>query len=758
MRFLAALCLLFPLLAHAVEEGELLEPEKAFAFSAKVLDASTLEVTYKVAPGYYLYRDKFKFDIEPKDATLAAPQFPAGQIKQDEFFGKVEIYHGAVVIKLPLNRTNAGKQAITLKSTSQGCAEAGVCYPPLTQTAKLTLPATVAVPAPAANALSSLKDLSLDLGGASELLPPDQAFKVSAKARDGNTLLVEFAPAKTYYLYRDKFKFSLIDAKGVAISGVKLPKGEEKTDPNFGKTEVYHHTLVAEIALKRDAATAQKVTLEAAYQGCTEKGVCYLPMTKRFDLSLASGGKAEATAMPAVETAPVQAEPSPAPAPAATEPVQDESSQIAQIFKGGSYWVIIASFFGFGLLLALTPCVFPMIPILSGIIVGQGKQITHMQGFVLSLAYVLGMAITYAIAGVAAGLSGALISAALQNPWVLGTFAFIFVALSFSMFGFYELQMPNFIQSRFTEASNKMKGGNLVGVFVMGMLSAVIVGPCVAAPLAGALLYIGQTHDVWLGGSALFSMAMGMGVPLLLVGVAGGALLPRAGGWMNAVKAFFGVMLLGVAIWLISPVIPDVAHMLLWAALLIVSAIYLHALDPLPANASGFKKFWKGVGVISLVVGVSVAIGALSGSRDILQPLAGLRVSAAGVGVGTAAAAAEPGLKFERVKAADFEARLAAAKGKHVMLDFFADWCVSCKELERFTFADPKVQARLKDAVLIQVDVTANSDADKALLKRFNLFGPPGIIFFDANGAEKSRVIGYQPPEKFLKTLDAVLK
>jgi thiol:disulfide interchange protein DsbD len=323
------------------------------------------------------------------------------------------------------------------------------------------------------------------------------------------------------------------------------------------------------------------------------------------------------------------------------------------------------------------------------------------------------------------------------------------------MFGFYELQMPSFIQSRFTEASNRVKGGGAAGVFAMGALSAVIVGPCVAAPLAGALLYISQTGDVVLGGSALFSLALGMGAPLLLVGVSAGALLPRAGGWMEAVKSFFGVLLLGMAIWLVSPVISPVVHMLLWAGLLIVSAIYLRAIDPLPHPARGFAKFWKGVGVVALIIGVALLIGVLSGNRDMLQPLSGLRAE------GAAAKAAGVGsLKFERVKnVAELESRLKRANGKVVMLDFFADWCVSCKELERFTFGDAKVQAKLRDVVLLQADVTANSEDDKALLKKFGLFGPPGIVFFDKSGKELSdaRVIGYEPPEKFIATLDAII-
>jgi thiol:disulfide interchange protein DsbD len=431
-------------------------------------------------------------------------------------------------------------------------------------------------------------------------------------------------------------------------------------------------------------------------------------------------------------------------------PADSESTQLAKLFKQGSFWLIVTFFFGAGLLLAFTPCVLPMIPILSGIIVGRSAHPTKMHGFILSLAYVLGMALTYAAIGVAAGLSGTLLSSALQTPWALGSFAAIFVLLSLSMFGFYELQFPTALQSKLTSTSNRLHGGHLSGVFVMGALSAVIVSPCVAAPMAAALLYIGQTHDAWLGGTALFALAMGMGLPLLVIGASAGALLPKAGTWMEAVKYFFGVLMLALAIWLISTLIPLSMQMLLWAALLVLSAIYMHALDALPNNASGWQKLWKGIGILVLLLGSAYLIGALSGARDILRPLAAL-------GNGQAEAAAT--LQFVRVKnVAELDGRIAQANGKTVMLDFYADWCISCKEMERYTFTDAKVQAKLKNAVLLQIDVTANSDEDKALLKRFELFGPPAILFFDAQGREQGgrRMMGYQDAGQFLQLLKNV--
>ena len=565
-------------------------------------------------------------------------------------------------------------------------------------------------------------------------LPADQAFVVDVHAVNEHTLLANFKVTPDYYLYRNKISFSPSDDK-FHIARVDLPAGETKVDPNFGKLEVYHQSFQAEIILDKVDAT-NPLTLNVSYQGCSDKGLCYPPIEKTFHVEFVQ----TLSASPALPSAKVTKQNIP----------DNDNTQIAKLFKGGSFWLIVSFFFGAGLLLALTPCIFPMIPILSGIIVGRGHKITHAHAFILSLAYVLGMSITYAIAGVAAGYSGNLISNALQTPWVLGSFAAVFVVLSLSMFGFYELQLPSALQSKLSNTSNSLHGGHISGVFTMGALSAIIVGPCVAAPLAGALLYISQTHDAVLGGTALFVLALGMGVPLLLIGSSAGALLPKAGAWMEAVKRFFGVLMLAMAIWIVSPVIPVMAQMLLWAALLIFSAIYLHALDPLAHNAHGIAKLGKGFGILALLLGVAYLIGALSGARDILRPLGNIVHSS------TEAPAT---LKFERIKsAAELDARIAQARGRVVMLDFYADWCVSCKEMDRLTFSDAAVQTKLKNAILLQADVTANNADDISLLKRFQLFGPPVTLFFDAKGKELTdfRVTGYQDAAQFMSSLGSV--
>ena len=598
---------------------------------------------------------------------------------------------------------------------------------------------------------------------AEEPLAPEQAYRFSARAIDVQTLEARWQIADGYYMYRDKFKFTL---EGGTLGTPKFPPSEMKVDDLFGNVQVYHKDVKILLPVKASGP----VTLKTVSQGCWEGGICYPPIKQeaKIDLAAAAGSRGASrgasTAIPAAPMAsseriapPTQTRSDasvPADNKASAASSDDESSRIAGLFKGSSTALVMLSFFGFGLLLSLTPCMFPMIPILSGIIVNHGHAVSHLRAFILSLAYVLGMAVTYAVVGVAAGLSGTLLSAALQNAWVLGAFALIFVVLSFSMFGFYELQMPAALQSRVSNTANR-QGGSLPAIALMGALSALIVGPCVAAPLAGALLYIAQTGNAALGGIALFVMSLGMGAPLLLVGAFSRSLLPKSGPWMEGVKKFFGVLMLATALWLVSPVIPLWSQMLGWSLLMVVPAIYLHALEPLLPNAHGWQRLGKGMGVILLLGGAAMLMGVLGGAKDPLQPLGFIRSGAAATEAHATA--------FERVGSSErLDARLAESKaaGKPVMLDFYADWCVSCKEMERFTFSDPLVAKRLKQFVLLQADVTANTDDDKALLKRFGLFGPPGIIFWDARGSQHDelRVVGFQTADKFLPTLERVLR
>ena len=568
---------------------------------------------------------------------------------------------------------------------------------------------------------------------APDLLPPSLAFKATASAADGQTVVVRFEIAPGYYLYRDKFRFS-VEPASVPLGTPSLPKGQPKVDDNFGAVEVYYQQVQIRLPVERNSSGPLPLTLSVSSQGCADAGVCYPPQKQTLSVELPDPSLAVAPTAPA--------------APAAAS----ESGRIAQLLKNAELWLVVLTFFGFGLLLSLTPCVFPMLPIVSGIIVGAGRDghgVSHSRGFALSFCYVLGMAVTYAAAGVAAGLSGTLLSSSLQNAWVLGGFALVFVVLALSMFGFYELQLPTMLQSRVSQEAAQIRGGSLPGVALMGSLSAVIVGPCVAAPLAGALLYIGQSGDALQGGLALFCMALGMGAPLLAVGVSAGTLLPKSGAWMVAIKKVFGVILLANALTIVAPVIPSSALLAGWALLLIVPAIYLKAIDPLPPHAGNWLHFWKGIGVVMLIAGAALLVGALSGAKDPRQPLAGLR---------GAAASEAARLPFVRVGSlAELEARIKASSGP-VLLDFYADWCVSCKEMERDTFTDARVQRKLAGWTLLRADVTANSDDDKALLARFKLFGPPAIVFFDAHGseAEAARVVGFQDVDAFLATLARV--
>ncbi len=566
---------------------------------------------------------------------------------------------------------------------------------------------------------------------AQELLEPEKAFRFSARMVAGPAVEVHFAIAPGYYLYRDRLRFAAEGEGPVALGAAELPPALPHKDEFFGETPIYRKQVSIRVPVHGEGALRLKVSS----QGCADVGVCYVPMDSRAMLQTASLDG------PAL---------SPGPGAPPGEPrvsLYASDLDIARLLEG-NFALALGGFLLLGVLLAFTPCVLPMIPILSGIIAGEGKSLNKARALTLSVTYVLSMAATYAIAGVAAAYVGSLLASYLQNVWVLGAFAALFVALALSMFGLYEISLPGFLHHRLHETHGRLRGGRIASVAGMGVLSAVIVSPCVSAPLAGTLLQISRTGDVVLGGSALFALALGMGMPLIAVGVSEGALLPRAGAWMLGVRKFFGVLLLAVALWIVSPILPSAAGMVGWAVLLIGSAMFLRALDPLPAAASGWWRAWKALGIVSLTAGVALLVGALAGSRDPLRPLAGL------VGGGGAVASPTPWTRVASL--GELEQALRSA-GKPAMLDFYADWCVSCKEMERFTFSDPRVRTVLDGMLLLQADVTAGSDADRRLLKRFSLFGPPGIIFFDAAGREIPglRVVGYQPPERFLRTLAA---
>ena len=561
------------------------------------------------------------------------------------------------------------------------------------------------------------------------ILDPDQAFRLTAKPLGPDTVQFTWVVAEGYYLYRDKFSLvSLADDVRIDQTALRIPRGKVKQDESFGEVEVNTGLIVVDAPLVPANDGISNALFRVGYQGCKEGSVCYPPQLKEIGIDL---GQTLSAAVQPVSRAQLS--------------VQD---RITARLKQGSLILNVLAFFVFGLLLSLTPCVFPMIPILSGIIVGQSGTVTGRRGFLLSLAYVLAMALTYSLLGVLAGAFQVNLQAASQNVWAISAFSLVFVILALSMFGYYELRMPAAIQTRLSSLSQPRQQTGLYSSAAMGAVSAIIVGPCVAPPLAGALLYISQTGDALLGGAALFSMGLGFGAPLLVIGASAGSLLPRVGAWMEKVKQGFGIIMLGVAIWFLERVIPGAVAMLLWALLVILAALLMGALDRTERTGKAFKA----VGIAGLIYASTLIIGALSGSQDMLRPLAHL----------AGKPAASSSLEFQRIKsAADLDRTLAAAAtaGKFVMLDFYADWCVTCIEMEHDTFTEPEVKRVLSDVILVQADVTRNDSEDQRLLERFQLFGPPAILFFgtDARELQEYRLIGYVKPEQFLQHLAKLL-
>lgn len=725
----------------AIDEADLLDPDDAFAISARAISRDQLEIQWQVAPGYYMYRHRISFRVDDESVELGEPVLPAGKRYTDEFFGEVETYRDLLTVQIPVLAVADDVTQISVQARSQGCADLGVCYPPHRQILTIDLPpvattasatTTIATPS-SAGALSLDQALTQLTAGATGLtdedaLPQEQAFVVETIAVDAGSLLARLTPAAGYYIYRDKIAFTSRDPT-VEITSVDLPQGEAHSDEHFGEVRIYRQQVEIPILINRPAGPAGTIDITVDLQGCKEKGICYPPMKRQIKVELPAAD--QAIAVGAVS--------------------ESEQDRLASILAGSPMQAMML-FFLAGFLLAFTPCVFPMVPILSGIIAGQGDSITTRKAFMLSLVYVLAMAITYAAVGVVAAKFGKNLQALFQHPVVLWSFALLFVALSFAMFGFYNLQLPASIQARLTNVSNRQESGTLVGAAIMGLLSALVVGPCVAPALMAALIYIGQTGDMFLGGVALFAMALGMGVPLMVFGTSAGRFLPRAGAWMDGVKGFFGVGLLALALWMLERILAGSTMMVLWGLLFIGSGVYLGAIDPVPDMASGWRRLWKSLGFALLLFGSLQIVGFSAGGDDWLQPLEGLRGQSAG-----ASHAESEETHFKRIKSvADMTAELG--RGQPVMLDFYADWCVECKRMDKYTFPERSVSERLSGFHLVQADVTAVDADDEALLQQYGLIGPPAILFFDRQGNElrQYRMIGYMDAEEFAAHLESV--
>ncbi|MEE9333847.1 MAG: protein-disulfide reductase DsbD [Granulosicoccaceae bacterium] len=738
--------------------------DEAYLASAEAEDRSSLTVTFDIAEGYYLYRDKTVITSSTTGVELSEPFFPKAIVINDEFFGETATYREQATFVVPID-VSASLSNIDLNIKFQGCADIGLCYPPTDYKIRVELPTPPSTttsgalaqlvanssgnltnqsdPLPQSTLSSKVKSgkakTGLELFGEEDnepILSPEQAFIPSATVNN-NTVTVSWFIEPEYYLYRDKMKFSFAD-DAASITNIAYSESQIQSDAFFGDVPIFRNQATA--ILSTTNSKAGIAALDIKYQGCADIGVCFPPSDTSLPIKLASFTASTVNATNDASTSAKQLANVDNNTPTAAP--QAEQDRIRAKLSSSSLWINAASFFVLGLLLSFTPCVFPMIPILSSLILGQGKSISTGKAFGLSLTYVLAMAVTYTLVGIFIGLSGYNLQAWFQNPWILSVFALIFVLLSLSMFGFYEIQMPATIQSKLNNVSSKQEGGNWIGVAIMGVLSALIVGPCVTAPLVGALIYIAETGDATVGGVALFSMSMGMGVPLLIIGTSAGKLMPKAGAWMDITKVLFGLAMLAMAIWMLSRFLPASVIMILSALLAICGGIYLATSARFGATISWIS---RSLGLIITLYGAALLIGLLAGSNSLITPLAQ---------IGGGSGSEQHEIEFERVKSeADLDTVLseAANAGQYVLLDYYADWCVSCKEMEAYTFTDPAVQSSLENVRLIQADVTKNDAEDQAMLKRFGLFGPPAILFFAPGAGELSnaRVVGYMKAGAF---------
>ncbi len=722
--------LLLLLIGTVAASDEILPVDAAFPHTVTATEKN-IQLQFGIQPRYYLYRHAFQF--AGQNIQLGEANIPPGKKKTDEFFGEVETYRDVLTITIPYSGVQASP---ALEVKFQGCADAGICYPPQKRVLDLTEHVAQNNATSAVLPASSSGNLLTSSQGQSffsdqNLLPVDQAFKFETIALSDTVLSARFTMAPNIYLYKDQVVFSTF-THGVTLGEPEFPAAVKKDDPEFGLVDVFYDVVEINIPYSRSQAV-NRVDVEVAFQGCEDGKVCYPP-----DSRVVSVDVPDAQLLADVK------------APSAAGDLS-ETQQLTQDIASQSAIIVLLQFFGLGLLLSVTPCVYPMIPILSSLIVGQKDPSTR-KAFVLSLTYVLAMALTYTLVGVVAGLLGANLQAMFQKPEIIITFSLVFVLLSLSMFGYYDLQLPKSWQNKLSAISNRQKGGSVLGVAIMGLLSALIVGPCVAPPLAAAVIYI-STHDsgAVMGGLALFAMSFGMGVPLIAIGTSAGKWMPSSGGWMNVVKSFFGIALLGMAVWFLSRILDANVILFMWAVLLIVSAVmwHRHAKDNgLSGAALGLV---EGLKVLALLVGVAQLLGAMAGGSDPIRPLKGV--------FGGGAAIESKGLSFTKIKSlSELEQALKASK-KPVYFDFYADWCVECKRMEATTFKDPGIVELGRQFTLLKADVTANDEVDAALMKHFQVVGPPASLFFAPGGAPlvQYNFFGYKSAADLKQTFENIL-
>ncbi|MCA1771449.1 MAG: protein-disulfide reductase DsbD [Halomonas sp.] len=580
-------------------------------------------------------------------------------------------------------------------------------------------------------------------GQQESVLPPEQAFKPTL-SHDGESLEIDWQIEPDYYLYRNRF---YAEAEGRELS-LDIPDGETIEDEYFGRSEVYRHSL----SMTAQPGNAETITLR--WQGCADAGLCYPPQEQTFDLASA-GQDISQTDEPSEATNKSSSEASPTSDPDNT--MAEDQQLAAQLAGGNGLWTL-AAFFGMGLLLTFTPCVLPMIPILSSLIVGRREvgENHRAAGFVMSTAFVLPMAATYALLGVAAAMAGANLQMLFQNVWFIGLFSLLFIVLALAMFGLFELELPRALRQRLDSGMSRQRGGRLKGVAIMGVLSALLVGPCMTAPLAGALLFIADSGNPWLGGAALLSLGLGMGLPLILIGTVGSQLLPKPGAWMVRIRAIFGFVLLGMAIWFVARVVPDAIVLALWGALGLGFAVSLKTMARGDNASIVASQTATASAVIMGLWSALMLIGAAGGASDPWRPLAVYTSTNDGLTTAASSSNAEQPLTFDEVDdLATLNARVAQTEvsDQMTLVEFTADWCISCEVIEQEVFADPTVQAELKDVQRLSIDVTDYDASDKEIMEHFGIVGPPTLMWFGSDGQERrsARIIGELDADDFLE-------